>query len=345
VLGHLTAAQAASSTTTSLLGFFAGQSLLGGLGFGLIIGSAEATTTTTNIANDLPKSAAAQWAGGVIWIRRIGGPALLAPFLSLAAGLLGWRSALLLEGGLCLLCGPAIMLFMRPPKNNTNTAKDDVEISPESTKPATHGGGAAVGDAQPTAATSVLLPALAAYTLTAAALAIPYGSSLQLLAGLSGHWTAACPLAVMGAAHLAGSALTAWLLNHFDLVSDSQKQVMVARAATACLSAVLLFLASCDGPRLMAALCVGLGLLSGIWAVSDPHHSLGIAPRSSTHGVRGRLAAELAPLGALPLASLTSELTGSPKAALYLAGGLAVASGLAYSLAILLGRQQKLRQK
>jgi hypothetical protein len=315
------------------LGLFAGQSLLGGLGFCLIIGSAEATTT--NIANDLPKSVAAHWTGGVIWIRRIGVPALMAPSLSLTAGLLGWRSALLLEGGLCLLCGPAIMLLMRPPKKNTTTAKDDVEISPESTKPA------AVGDAQPTAATSVLLPALVASTLTTAALAIPYGSSLQLLAGLSGHWTAACPLVVIGAGQLAGSALTAWLLNHFDLAisSNSQKQLVVARAATACLSAVLLFLASCDGPWLMAALCVGLGLLSGIWAVSDPH-CLGIAP----HGVRGRLAAELAPLGGLPLASLTSELTGSPKSALYLAGGLAAASGLAYSFAILLGRQQK-RQK
>ncbi len=182
---------------------------------------------------------------------------------------------------------------------------------------------------------------MVAYTLTAAALAIPYGSSLQLLAGLSEHWTAACPLAVMGAGQLAGSALTAWLFNYFDLASssNSQKQMGVARAATACICAVLLFLAACDGPWLMATLCAGLGLLSGIWAVSDPH-SLGIAP----HGVGRRLAVELAPLGGLPLASLTSELTGSPKAALYLAGGLALASGLAYSLAILLGRQQK-RQK
>ena len=115
---------------------------------------------------------------------------------------------------------------------------------------------------------------------------------------------------------------------------------MVARAAVACLSAVLIFLGSLPPTAVLwlVALCAGLGLLTGLWtAVTTTADTTAARPAAAAAGLAGQLVGLL-------LAALLVDVTASPRAPFYLAGGLMAASGLAYSLAILLLGQREKRQ-
>ena len=322
-LGHLAAYHA-----SSVVGLYGGQSLLAGVGYGLIIESARSC---------LPSglSSSSCFTGGQTSVPAV----LLAPALALTAGWYGRRPALLLEAAICLLCALLAMLLMKP----TNCAKDDLEISPESTNPARPPSGGRDRTAlwyQPDEPPlPVLLPAMAADILAAMSLSIP-DANLQLLAGLPAPWTAGL-FGLLGLAHLTGAYLAAWLgpqLAH--QLGRRISPLVVARAAVACLSAVLIFLGSLPPTAVLwlVALCAGLGLLTGLWtAVTTTADSTAAIPAAAAAGLAGQLVCLL-------LAALLVDVTASPRAPFYLAGGLMAASGLAYSLAILLLGQREKRQ-
>jgi hypothetical protein len=313
----------AASHLTSLLGLGAGQTLLTGGGFGLLIGAANGDVWPLSH----PAGCSPPFDGvvRVIW----------APALTLATAVWGWRSACLIQLAVCLVCAPLIMLLVKP-KTKPPIKDDDNAISHESTNQQLW----PLQLLPPPR--SVLLLALTAHLMAAMALTIPHGIlQLMMIGQPAATWWSAGLFGLHGLGYLAGSCLADWLRSPQlkDSLGSQFSSLDVSRMTVVCLAAVLLFMASAPSSSMpwLATLATGLGLLTALWT-AVPQAALTAV---SWPPIVQQLLLGAMPMSGLPLAALLLELTANLRAAFYLAGGLMASAGLLYSLAILLCQKRR----
>lgn len=311
-----------ASFGSNLVGIFGGLSLLTGIGFGLmyipaVVAVAENFTTKRSLAVSLCLCGAGA------------GQVAMAPLVSWLIHYAGWRGALQVLACLTLAC-VALGMMMRQPSHQgrgvVETREDDCGTTKTWLAVIL---GHKIGESEHV---SVFLLMVVADALSVMGLYIPY-SYLQPVALDTGVDLSLSTLLIsaIGVGSVAGRLLSGWL-------SDQPwcHPLYLTRLVVTTASALPFLFSWVDHFWMFASLALLFGFLTGQWiAATSPLlvTLLGIDQLSQAFGlltfVRG-----VASLISPPLAGMLVDFTINPHIALYFSGGLLLASGGVYSLAI-----------
>jgi len=323
--GALTAASGwfVASWATGLLGLIGGQSVLTGIGFGLMyIPGVVAVAGVFSKRRSLAIGLALCGSGA--------GQVLLGPLVGALLEALGWKNAFRVMSALCLLCGVAGLLMPTPNKKNMEP-EGEVEANVSEVgvwKARVLGRCIAVQDQVPV----FLLYALGD-GFAVMALYIPY-SCIPDLANSSGisPTLATLLIASLGVGSVVGRLSSGWLCDQ-----PWVKPLNLTRWAIA-VAAPIPFIYALSPPwfLLLTGFCCLLGLVTGAWisATSPLLVTLLGLPQLGT--AFGRLTAVrgVAALASPPLAAMLAEHMAMPLLPLYLSSGLFAASTLLFSIAV-----------
>jgi len=313
-----------ASWANGLLGLIGGQSVLTGIGFGLMyIPGVVAVAGVFSKRRSLAIGLALCGSGA--------GQVLLGPLVGALLEVLGWRNAFRVMSALCLGCGGAGLLMPTPNQKNIE-AEGEVEANvPEVGvwKARVLGRCIAVQEQVPV----FLLYALGD-GFAVMALYIPY-SCIPDLASSSGisPTLATLLIASLGVGSVVGRLSSGWLCDQ-----PWVKPLNLTRMAITVAAPIpLIYAMSPPCFLLLAGLCCLLGLVTGAWisATSPLLVTLLGLPQLGT--AFGRLTAVrgVAALASPPLAAMMAEHMGMPLLPLYLSSALFAASTLLFSIAVL----------
>jgi len=313
-----------ASWATGLLGLIGGQSVLTGIGFGLMyIPGVVAVAGVFSKRRSLAIGLALCGSGA--------GQVLLGPLVGALLEVLGWRNAFRVMSALCLGCGVAGLLMPTP-------SKKKIEAGGEGGPDVTEVGVWKARVLGRCIAVQEQVPVFLLYALgdgfAVMALYIPY-SCIPDLANSSGisPTLATLLIASLGVGSVVGRLSSGWLCDQ-----PWVKPLNLTRMAITVAAPIpLIYAMSPPCFLLLAGLCCLLGLVTGAWisATSPLLVTLLGLPQLGT--AFGRLTAVrgVAALASPPLAAMMAEHMGMPLLPLYLSSALFAASTLLFSIAVL----------
>lgn len=321
-----------ASFATGLLGLIGGQSLLTGVGFGLMyIPGVVAVAGVFSKRRSLATGLALCGSGA--------GQVLLGPLVGALLEVLGWRNAFRVMFALCIGCGGAGLLMVTPKKKIEVEGVDEADATEVGVWKARLLGRCIAGQEH------VLVFILYAVGdgFAVMALYIPY-SCIPELANTSGisPTLATLLIAALGVGSVIGRLSSGWLCDQTWV--KPLNLIGIASAVASPIPLIYAFSPPCF--PLLASLCCLLGLVTGAWisATSPLLVSLLGLPQLAT--AFGRLTAVrgVAALASPPLAAILAEHMAMPLLPLYLSSGLFAASTLLFIIAVFVyGRRMKKR--
>lgn len=322
-----------ASFSSNLVGIFIGQSLLTGLGFGLMY-----IPAVVAVAERFKGRERGGLALGLALCGAGAGQVGVAPLVSALIESMGWRWALRVLAVIALGCAATGLLMRTGPEEEVI---DDTEIKTEVDEPIRRPIlslilGPKIANTEHLA---VFLLSAVGDCLAVMALYIPYSylGGVAEAKGVPPSLTALL-ISAVGVGSVAGRLLSGWLCDQ-----PWCHPLALTRAAISLTIGIPFLMAWVDHLWMLLALCLMFGLLTGHWiSATSPLlvKLLGISQLSQAFGlltaVRG-----LAALASPPLAGLLVDMTGAPTIALHLSGGLLIGSAAVYTMAIFVFNRRK----